>query len=98
MKTFTTTRFAIFCNSFIGETKTAESIEQLLESKMLERQKKSWSCIKYKDSQGRTITITQDYISQGMTIPEIIEDHIKYGDIEEEILCLNPRGSGTITI
>ncbi len=99
MKTYDPrTKFAIFCNSFIGEIKSAHSIEELLESKMTIRQKKFWSNIRYRDAQNRTIDITREYLEQGMTIEQVVKDYIEYGNIEEEIMCLNPRGSGTVTI
>ncbi len=97
MKKTSNIKFAIFCNTFIGEIKSASSIEELLETKILKRQK-NWSVIKYTDSQNRTISITQEYIEQGMSIQEIIDDHILFGNINEEIMCLNPRGSGTVII
>ncbi len=69
-----------------------------MEFKMLERQKKFWSSIRYKDPQGRTICITREYLDEGMTLEEVISDHIMFGDVEEDIMCLNPRGSGTVII
>ncbi len=98
MKKSTTAKFAVFCNRMVGETKSATSLEELIESKMLKRQKEFWSEIKFKDEQNRTIVISREFVEQGMSILEIISDHLEHGDLAEDIICLNPKGAGTITL
>jgi len=89
-------KFGVFCNQMIGHIRKAPSPAEVIEA-LPKRVKNYWSSIKYKDEEGRTIVITRYYMDeQGMTLAEVIEDHISHGDTEEDILVLNPKGSGTI--
>jgi len=89
-------KFAVFCNQMIGHIRKAPSVAEVIEA-LPKRVKTYWSSIKYKDEEGRTICITKEYLEeQGMTIAEIIQDHLDYGDTDDGIMVLNPKGSGTI--
>ena len=82
-------KFTIFCNRMVGETKLAKSVEDLIE-KMTKRHSNFWGVIKFKDEENRTISITREFMDdEGMTIEEIIEDHIEFGDLEEDIHSIN---------
>ena len=83
-------KFTIFCNKMFGETKKALSINDLF-NKMTKRHREHWSEIKFKDEQGRTIQITREFLEQGMTIGEIIEDWIINckDRLEDEIFSIN---------
>jgi len=45
----------------------------------------------FKDEEGRTIKITKDFLDEGMTIEEVISDHLAFGDTEEEITVIEWR-------
>ena len=83
-------KFTIFCNRMFGETKSSLSIDDLF-NKMTKRHKEHWSEIKFKDEQGRTIQITREFLEQGMTIEEIIEDWILncQDRLKDEIFSIN---------
>ena len=88
-------KFAVFCNQMIGHIRKAPSVAEVIEA-LPKRVKTYWSSIQYKDEDGRTICITREFLEeQGMSIAEVIEDHLSFGDTKEEILVLNPIGSGT---
>ena len=89
-------KFAVFCNQMIGHIRKAPSVAEVIEA-LPKRVKTYWSNIQYKDEEGRTINISREYLQeQGMSIAEVIEDHLQYGDTEDGILVLNPKGTGTI--
>lgn len=91
-------KFAVFCNQMIGHLRKAPSVAEVIEA-LPKRVQTYWSNIMYKDEEGRTINITREYLEeQGMTIEEIIQDHIEHGDTEDIILVINPKGSGTICL
>jgi len=89
-------KFAVFCNQMIGHIRKAPSVAEVIEA-LPKRVQTYWSSIKYKDEEGRTICITKEYLEeQGMTIAEVIQDHLQYGDTDDNIMVLNPKGRGTI--
>lgn len=89
-------KFGVFCNQMIGHIRKAPSIEAVIKA-LPKKVKACWSSIKFIDGEGRTITITREYLEdQGMTILDVVEDWIEHGDTTEEIMVLNPSGSGTI--
>lgn len=92
-------KFAVFRGSIIGEIFPAETFEKLLEK--LPKRLKDWEVIKFvKDTEDgrKVISIRQEFFEEGMTFEEQVTDSIEHGDHEEEILCLKPRGTGTITL
>jgi len=91
-------KFGVFCNQIVGHIRKAPSVAEVIEA-LPKRVKEYWSSIKYKDEEGRIISITREYLEdQGMSIQEIIEDHIQFGDTTENIIVLNPVGSGTVNL
>jgi hypothetical protein len=91
-------KFGVFCNQMIGHLRTAATVAEAIDA-LPKRVKKCWSNIMYKDEEGRTINIPRDFLEeQGMSIDEIIADCIEHGNIEDNILILNPKGSGTIDL
>ena len=83
-------KYTIFCDRLVGQSITATSLSEVID-KMGFRLKNSWSNIKYKDSDNRTINITREFLDAGMSQNEIIADYIHWGnehDFNEEILSI----------
>ena len=71
----------VFKNRMIGEPTNVSCLKQVIEnpSKRFEH----WSDIKYKDEIGNTICITKEFLDQGMTLDEVIEDYKQHASVEE---------------
>lgn len=92
-------KFAVFRTSIIGEIFPAATFEKLLEK--LPKRLKEWSDIKFTmdtEDGRKVISIRKDWLDEGMTFDQQVQDSIEHGDHEGEILCLKPRGTGTITL
>lgn len=68
------TTFAIFTSSIIGEKKKAKSFDELLKG-MSKRHKELWECVKFKDEEGDTISISREFLEQGMSFEQIVSEH-----------------------
>lgn len=75
-------KFSVFCNRITGEIIPAKSIDDLLD-KAPKRIKEHWSSISFKDDKYRTIRITRDFLDQGMTLGEVIEDWLTFATPED---------------
>jgi hypothetical protein len=78
-----------------GETKRGSSIQDIID-RMTKRHKQFWSNIQYKDDEGRTINISRDFLEEGMTIDEVIEDYITHStdeDFEQNIYTISRMGA-----
>jgi hypothetical protein len=84
------TKFAIFCNRLIGVNKPAKDFDDLL-NRMTKKERENWSEVRFKDEEGRTILITREFLEQGMTLDEVIQDHLTHNPelLEQEILTIN---------
>ena len=99
MKKVKNIKFGVFMQGrIVGELVRAKDFDDLMDNKILKRQKKSWMVVKFRDNEGRTISISEQFINEGMTPQECIEDHIIFGDLDDDITVLNPNGSGTINL
>ena len=83
------TKFTIFKNKLVGETKKANDVFDLLENTMTKNDKKFWSCVKFKDKNNKTIQITREFLDQGMSVECIIHDWVLNGDLEDDIISIN---------
>ena len=88
-------RYGVFlAGKSIGEIAYAENINDLLDNKMLKRWS-NWGVIKFKDDDGRTISVQRHYMDDdGMSAQEVIEDYHTYAsleDLEEDIEVLDPK-------
>jgi hypothetical protein len=79
-----TKTFSIFCNRITGEKKKALDFKDLLENKMLKRQKEHWSSIKFKDEHERTISIDREFLESGMTFEDAVWDWLGNSTEEEQ--------------
>ncbi len=70
--------FGVFCNRTVGERVKAIDFQDLLDNRMTNKQKRFWSEVKFTDTQERTICITQEFLEQGMTFDEIVQDWITH--------------------
>lgn len=86
--------FAV-CHSglIIGELIKAKDISDLIENRLSKKILKNWEIISFVDSNNNNINVTREFIEEGMTLKEVIEDWINNGDVEEPILALNPNNS-----
>ena len=87
-------KFSINSGYIIGELAYADSIEDLLENKLLKRQHRSWQTIQYRDEDDDIIEITREFLDdQGMTLDEVVNDWKMHGQPEEEIEAINSLGN-----
>lgn len=75
------TKFAVFCNRTIAEIVKAKDFDDLIENRMLKRQKEFWSSVNFKDDEDRTICITREFLDdQGMTFDEVVLDWLEFAE------------------
>jgi hypothetical protein len=81
------------CHSglIVGELFKAIDINDLLENRLPKRVLNNWEIISFVDSENRNINITKEFMDDGMTLNEVIQDWIENGDIDEPIIALNPN-------
>lgn len=84
--------FAV-CHSslIIGELFKAKDIDDLIDNRLPKRVLNNWEVISFVNSKNQNISITKEFLDEGMTIDEVINDWIDNGDTEEPILALNPK-------
>ncbi len=90
-------KFVVFCNQMIGEVRPAWSIQECLDG-LTKRQKQFWSNIMWRDAEGRTMNFHKEFLEQGMTNDEIIDDWIwntSADEQEQPIHVLNPNRFAT---
>lgn len=84
--------FSVSQNGMIlGEVIKAKDLNDLLENRLSKKAKENWSLIQFVDSEDRSISIRREFLDEGMSIEQIIEDWILSGDINEPIQALNPK-------
>lgn len=76
-----------------GELFKANDIFDLINNRLPKRVSDTWETISFIDSENRSITVTWDFIEQGLTIDEVIEDWISNGDTNEEITAMNTKSN-----
>ena len=94
------TEFVVFCNKIIGESIKASSVQDAID-KMLKRQKEYWSTIEWRDEDGKRMVVTQEYLDQGMTLEEIIEDwkmHASSMDFDDIIITFRKGAIKSVII
>lgn len=86
--------FAV-CHSglIVGELIKAKDISDLIENILSKKVSNNWEIISFVDSENRSINVTKEFLEEGMTLNEVIQDWIDNGDIEEPIMALNPKNS-----
>ena len=81
-------KFVIFCTgNIIGELRRAWDLDDLMAT-MIRRHNSLWSTIEWRDNDGRRVVLTRDFLIEGMTVQECIDDwltHAETADFEEPI-------------
>jgi hypothetical protein len=70
--------FFIFCNQCWGEEIRAKDLNDLLENRLSKRHQNFWSSINFIDDEGQKIKIQKEFLEQGMSIDEAIQDWIQF--------------------
>ena len=79
-------KFAVFCNLTCGEWRKAKDINDLF-NRMSKRQQTYWSHIQFKNEHGNTIQISREFLEQGMSIEDCINDWQLYcSDLFDETI------------
>lgn len=86
--------FAV-CHSglIVGELIKAKDISDLIENRLSKKVSNNWEIISFVDSKNRSINVTKEFLEEGMTLNEVIQDWIDNGDIEEPVMALNPNNN-----
>jgi hypothetical protein len=82
--------FAIFCNATFGQKVKEKYFEDLTKNRLNKKQEQLWSEIRFKDEEDRTITISREFLDQGMTFEEVLQDYVENCEhlFEEEIYTI----------
>ncbi len=71
-------KFAVFGHGrFIGEEFRAKDFADLINNRLPKRLNE-WMCIKFIDDQGRTISISSDFMDEGMSFDECVDDWVQH--------------------
>jgi hypothetical protein len=87
-------KFGVFCNQMVGRMVRANSLVEAINNLPI-KLKKHWSVIMYRDEDGLSISVRKEFL-EDMSLAEVVEDHVLFGDTDADIIVLNPSGVGVI--
>ena len=88
------------CHSglIIGELFKAKDVSDLIKNRLPKKVLKNWEIISFINSDNQSICVTREFLDEGMTIKEAIQDWITNGDIFDDVIALNPKRSTLLTV